>query len=748
MKKKIFLAVIAIFVICLTCGMLFVACNDKEEKEDETIIDDETTKQEDVFKDVVYALQDVRDDTTGNKEFNFALDIVDLNTDASVFTLATETIGGEDFFYGAIGSEMRKIKGFDLGGVIEEVLGWIGDSINAGILGDIVFDADGFLSGMIGGIAPSLLGDVAVSDNGEAYYLNLNILGVVEAIGGFGINFDTIIPAEYSWIIPTVVDVLGIDIPTEGDKDPGLMDVLNFIANNYAINFYFGFGANADADKADTEDNKPFDNFEISNKVAAARKDLAAAGLISFQSEIKVDALNVTEDGSTAAETVAASYVLDIDVDLDPFVLVRKHGGYEFGILSMLETSGTVAAGNFKIGFNDKTFKISDIMGMLEDAGYIHISLDKVATAAEGDVKVGDVLKNLFTLHYNSATGKVIASASVVNEVGLDGVVAMAPYSIGGVYDLDALATIIDMLINADKYKATGSDAAEGETEVKPCEDGKHVDTDPADCICDVCGTAIAHKDENKDFKCDVCKDHVHRDDIKDGLCDQPTCKAVVDVMTLITTIFNDVKNDENGFYALAYDEEEKLTSATVYFEKLANYVVEKFVTLPENDEKRPMIEAMIAVLPGQVLGGNALRVNIADISFAYGVAIDPDKYVKESELVFNLREDETFTGDKDQAYVSEITEIEATEGTEIKVGSEVTVTGKDFKGNDVVTTGKVMAIYDGNYYVGIYTDLEPNLDNIFKVLAMLLSKDASEFKMGDNWPFYGVLTTPVPAQA
>ena len=30
MKKKIFLAVIAIFVICLTCGMLFVACNDKE----------------------------------------------------------------------------------------------------------------------------------------------------------------------------------------------------------------------------------------------------------------------------------------------------------------------------------------------------------------------------------------------------------------------------------------------------------------------------------------------------------------------------------------------------------------------------------------------------------------------------------------------------------------------------------------------------------------------------------------------
>ena len=668
---------------------------------------------------------------------------MDLEKDASVFTLATETIKGEDFFYGAIGSEMRKIKGFDLGGVIEEVLGWIGDSISVSFV-TIDFDADGFLSGMIGGIVPSLLGDVAVSDNGEAYYLNLNILGVVEAIAGAGVNFDTIIPAEYSWIIPTVVDVLGIDIPTEGDKDPGLMDVLNFIADNYAINFYFGFGANADVDKADTEDNKPFDNFEISDKVAAARKDLAAAGLISFQSEIKVDALNVTEDGGTAAETVAASYVLDIDVDLDPFVLVRQHGGYEFGILSMLETSGTVADGNFKIGFNDKTFKISDIMGMLDKAGYINISLDKVA--ADNTVE-----KNLFTLYYDSSDGKVIASASVVNEVGLDSVAVaeMAPYSIGGVYDLDALATIIDMLINADKYKATGSDAAEGETEVKPCEDGKHVDKEPLDNKCDVCGAHV-HGDRNPvDGVCDTegCNEHLHYDKNKDGICDTANCKHIMNVMTLITTIFNDVKDPENGYYSLDKTADGKLTSATVYFEKLANYVVDKFVTLPENDEKWPLINEMIDKLPGQVLGGNALRVNIAGISFEYGLAIAPTAYEPKNELRFNLREDETFTGDKDQAYVSEITKIEATDGTGIAVGSEVTVTGKDFEDNEVVTTGKVMAIYDDTYYVGIYTDLEPNLDKIFAVLGQLITlEDGKEFKMGDNWPFYGVLTCPVPA--
>ena len=219
--------------------------------------------------------------------------------------------------------------------------------------------------------------------------------------------------------------------------------------------------------------------------------------------------------------------------------------------------------------------------------------------------------------------------------------------------------------------------------------------------------------------------------------------------MALITTIFNDVKNTEKGFYALAYNEDEELTSATVYFEKLARYVVDKFVTLDKGNDKWDLINEMIDKLPGQVLGGNALRVNIADISFEYGLAIDPDDYEPKDELRFNLREDATLTGTNDDNYVGTINKIEAIEGTEIKVGSEVTVNGKDFEGNDVVTTGKVMAIYGGNYYVGIYTDLEPNLGNIFTVLGKLITLEpGEEFKMGDNWPFYGVLTCPVNAQA
>ena len=253
---------------------------------------------------------------------------------------------------------------------------------------------------------------------------------------------------------------------------------------------------------------------------------------------------------------------------------------------------------------------------------------------------------------------------------------------------------------------------------------------------------------EPLDNKCDVCGAHVHGDrNPVDGICDTADCKHIMNVMTLITTIFNDVKDAKNGYYSLDETADGKLTSATVYFEKLADYVVGKFVTLDAKDPKWTIINEMIGELPGQVLGGNALRVNIADISFEYGLAIAPEHYEAKGELRFNLREDDTFTGDKDQAYVSEIDKIEAIEGTEIAVGSEVTVTGEDFAGNKVVTTGKVMAIYDGNYYVGIYTDLEPNLGKIFAVLEELITlEDGKKFEMGDNWPFYGVLTCPVPA--
>lgn len=730
MKKKIFLAVIAIFVICLTCGMLFVACNEKEDDNGGKKPGDITieTTAGDVFAAVVNEFGAVADGTS--KEYNVALEIV--AGDTPVFTLAFEQYQDKDYIYAAVGNEFVKINGFDVGGVVVEVLNWLVGR-DGTIAGMVPVNAAGFNESVGSLLAEmNILSSSSEADD-DAYRVGLNMSSIAGLLSGLNVDAK-IAEAGLSGIIDPIVgalfDLLKIDLGA--DEKPSVGALIDYIGENVDVNAYFGFNDDA----ADTSA-EPFGKFDISKKIAAARK-LPAINALNISTQIKIDALDIEtpaepetpDEGGTAAEpTRNTSYVLDIDIDLDPFVLVRKYGEYEFGILSMIGKKGYLMEDGFRLFIDDKKFSMDTIMDMVADAGYLHISLDEVAIEASEGVAVGDVVKNLFTLHFNSEEGKVIASASVVNEVGLEPVVELAPYSIGGVYEMEALTTVIDMLINPDKYKATGSGAAEGDAEVKPCEDGKHVDKDPEDHECDVCGA------------------HIHYDDNKDGLCDLGTCKHVMNVMTLIGSIFNEVKDAKNGYYSLDKTADGKLTAATVNFEKLATYVVKKFVTLPDNDPKWETINTMIAVLPGQVLGGNALKINLADIPFEYG-KLTEDKRVATKDLVFNLREDETFTGGKDQAYVSEITKIEAAGGT-IEVGSEVTVTGKDFAGKDVITTGKVMAIYDGNYYVGIYTDLAPNLENIFTMLGKIITlKPGEEFKMGDNWPFYGVLTTPVPAQA
>lgn len=727
MKKKIFLAVIAIFVICLTCGMLFVACNEKEDDNGGKKPGDITieTTAGDVFAAVVNEFGAVADGTS--KEYNVALEIV--AGDTPVFTLAFEQYQDKDYIYAAVGNEFVKINGFDVGGVVVEVLNWLVGR-DGTIAGMVPVNAAGFNESVGSLLAEmNILSSSSEADD-DAYRVGLNMSSIAGLLSGLNVD-GKIAEAGLSGIIDPIVGALIklLKIDLGADVKPSVGALIDYIGENVDVNAYFGF--NDDAADTSTE---PFGKFDISKKIAKAR-ELSAINLLNISTQIKIDALDIEtpaepetpDEGGTAAEpTRNTSYVLDIDIDLDPFVLVRKYGEYEFGILSMIGKEGYLMEDGFKLFIDDKKFSMDTIMDMVADAGYLHISLDEVAIEASEGVAVGDVVKNLFTLHFNSEEGKVIASASVVNEVGLEGVAELAPYSIGGVYEMEALTTVIDMLINPDKY--TGSGAAEGEAEVKPCEDGKHVD-----------------EDENN--VCDVCGAHVHGDrNPVDGVCDTATCKHVMNVMTLIGSIFNDVKDAKNGYYSLDKTADGKLTAATVNFEKLATYVVKKFVTLPDGDPKWGLINKMIDVLPGQVLGGNALRVNLAGIPFAYGKLTEKDR-VATKDLVFNLRADEALTGTADDNYVGTITGVAKDDNTAIEVGDTVTVTGTAIDGTTaVITTGKVMAIYDDTYYVGIYTDLEPNLDNIFKVLAMLLSKDASEFKMGDNWPFYGVLTCPVPA--
>ena len=708
MKKKIFLAVIAIFVICLTCGMLFVACNEKEDDDnggkkpgDITI---ETTAG-DVLAAVVNELDAVAEGTS--KEYNVALEIV--AGDVPVFTLAFEQYEGKDYIYAAVGNEFVKINGFDVGGVVVEVLNWLVGR-DGKIAGMVPLDAAGFNTSVGALLAEmNILSSSSEADD-DAYRVGLNMSSIAGLLSGLNVD-GMIAEAGLSGLIDPIVgaliDLLKIELGA--DEKPSVGALIDYIGQNVDVNAYFGF--NGDAADTSTE---PFGKFDISEKIADARK-LSAINLLNISTQLEFEALDVTEDGGTAAETVAHKYVLDIDIDLDPFVLVREYGDYEFGILSMISKEGYLMEDGFRLFIDDKKFSMDAIMDMVADAGYLHISLDDVAIADNeaAGIKAGDTLKNLFTLHFNSEEGKAIVAAALVDAI--DG----KNYAIGGSYNVSALADIINEIIaqaKKDKKDNAGENAG-----------GAAAETAEHD-----------HVDANKDCKCDVegCGAAMHVDTTPaDGVCDR--CKAVSNAMTFIGTLFGELTKKDQNYYAI----DKENGTITVYTDNIADYLVNLLMKDPTGQG------ALVKGIIPQILGGNALRLSVSE-KFAYAPEGGIER-VEEEDIMYNLRED--FAGDTMDEFMASITNVTKEGGTALAVGDIVTVTGKGFgtEPADITATGIVMQITDGTYYIGIVTDMYQNLEALKAMVNTIIPNAwTPDFELEANWPFYGVLTYTVSAEA
>ena len=802
MKKKLFLAIIAVLVVCLMCGVLFVACNDDPPADDggsggvtPPLVDpdnpdpgdeeDELTKSG-VFIDLVKNFDAVEQDATGEKEFTFGLQIKDRADQTSIFSIALENVGGKDYLYGAVGTTVfTKFNGFDLGETFMTILNWLGPidlsevfNIQAGL------DVKSLTNPFVAGIASDMLiGDFAVSESGDAYMVELNIAKVLATIGTF-VDLDAVINGALgedtvTTVVNALAGVIGIELAEGSATVTGL---LNAIANAYQVNFYFGF----DTATADSED--PFDGLLPGVQDARGTQ---AKNLLNFEGEVIVEGLD-------ANNGIENTYVLDIDVDVNPFVAL--------GLLDYVSTTGGVMTGDLKFSFGG--FGPSDIVAMLEDAGYIHISLDKYA----GTNTDADPVRNLFTLHYDSAEGKAVVSVAT-NEVTVgEQDLALAA---GGVYDIDALAQVINMLLGN-----TSDGAAEGETPV--CDE--HVDTDPADCVCDVCGTALNHVDEDEDSFCDTCGACLaHKDADGDGLCDN--CKQFIDVMAYVMgklPALGKCFTIENGTFdvneeALAVVAQQVLND-TAYLTKLTSEEIGGFVTAfkefaasigynttdglklsgkelaalvnevlttlkskgvitDENltDDELAAFVAAAAKVEGLInfttTGGLQIGVdNALDIAETFLKFFFPDKVdaigqakayvsdllgghakirIKVAEGAFSFGhfeenekikfEDLTYNLGSG-AYVETVKGISKADGTAIAVGDTVNVTGKGFDGTEITAEGVVMAIgNDGTYYVGIYTDLNTNLGVLEGIINSFAEPDIA-INIQPSWPFYGVL--------
>ena len=726
MKKKVFLAIIAVLVICLTCGMLLVACNNKDDNgggggkdpgknPGGGVVPPVTAI--DIMQDIIDNFDEVAKDTSGDKEFNFGLEILD--GEKPVFAIATETIGGNDYLYGAVGNNMKKFNGLDLGGVVETVLSWLGTDI----MGVVKLDAKNFLSGMVGLVLPGILGTYEVAENGEAYRMGVALSGVISLIDGSDeslVDINELIgdaAGTVNGIIDKVCELLGITNEEIGIEPDATVTLGNFLAyiSKFTVNAYFGFGANADkAQEATNATANPFGNLAFGERVKAAR-EATAINILNFEGQVKIETLDETDN-------VKHTYLLDIGVDVNPFVLLKdKNDGC--GLLSLLkledETKDLLDKGN-KLVFKD--FEIADILEMLDGFGYIHIAMNEVTISGEGEAQVIKPVKNLFTLHYDSEEDAAIVAAALVDAI--DG----KNYAIGGSYNVSALADIINEIIaQAKKDKEDNAGENAGGAAVATAEH-THVDANN-DCVCDDenCGAAV-HVDNNNDCLCDKCKEvKVHHDENGDGVCD--LCKAVSNAMTFIGTLFGELTKKDQNYYAI----DKENGTITVDTDNIATCLVNLLMKDPTGQG------ALVKGIIPQILGGNALRLSVSE-KFAYAPEGGIER-VEEEEIMYNLRED--FADDTMEKFMASITNVTKEDGTALEDGDIVTVTGKGFgtEPADITATGIVMQKTDGTYYIGIVTDMYQNLDAL-KALVNSIIPNAwtADFELGANWPFYGVL--------
>ena len=429
MKRKLFLAVIAVLVLCLTCGMLLVACNDdKPNPDDDTppvVPPEEELSAADALAAIVRNLDEVATDTTNNKEFNFGLEIVDKGNGGNViFGLATEKYEGKDYLYGAINGPYKKFNGFDLGATVQTILGWFGEKIEIPIgklLGGtdqtLILDAENVinLSSTLAGMV--LTKNVKAQNDGYMIELDLaKVVGLVNtATSGSG-GIDGLVE-PYADIINTVIGavkeaVLGADAATP----TSLSEFLNAVAAKYQVLVYFGFDGAADADK-ETDTSDPFGG--LMRGVLAAR-ETEAKNLLKFSVDGTVTGYENQAEGSPV---VNHTYTIDVDVDINPFELLA--------ILDAVKPE-TVGEGEDATTQIKVDMSKEEIIDMIKKVGYISVQVNEVGAD-------NAVIQNILTLYYNSGDYAIAALQS-------HPALSVARLGLGGVYDIDALIDVIGML--------------------------------------------------------------------------------------------------------------------------------------------------------------------------------------------------------------------------------------------------------------------------------------------------------------
>lgn len=419
MKRKLFLTVIMVLVLCLTCGMLLVACDKDDPVEptpppstDEPI----TVPSADVWPEVQAYLQ-------ANNEYALALEIKakDENgnpTGNPIFGLAFEKIGDEYVMYGNVGSNSYiKLKGFDIIGLIDKIDSLVG-----------TFDIGDLLKGqsvksLLEMVGAMIWAEDALLYNNNVYDFTFDISGILDLIGPILAEIENIDATVAGFIgvtveelgstVQTVADVIGLKYDSTNGIVNGLINAIATLVNTHDISIVIGTG------EAVTNDaNNPFGG--VITGINADLRESAAQNLLKFSVDGTVTGYENQEEG---APVVNHTYTIDVDVDINPFELLA--------IVDALK-SETVGEGEDATTQIKVDMSKEEIIDMIKKVGYIGVQVNEVGAD-------NAVIKNILTLYYDSGDYAVAALQS-------HPVMGQASLGLGGVYNIDALIDVIGML--------------------------------------------------------------------------------------------------------------------------------------------------------------------------------------------------------------------------------------------------------------------------------------------------------------
>lgn len=419
MKRKLFLAVIMVLVLCLTCGMLLVAC-DKDDPVDPTPppATDEpiTVTSADVWPEVQAYLQ-------ANNEYALALEIKakDENgnpTGNPIFGLAFEKIGDEYVMYGNVGSNSYiKLKGFDIIGLIDKIDSLVG-----------TFDIGDLLKGqsvksLLEMVGAMIWAEDALLYNNNVYDFTFDISGILDLIGPILAEIENIDATVAGFIgvtveelgstVQTVANVIGLKYDSTNGIVNGLINAIADLVNTHDISIVIGTG------EAVTNDaNNPFGG--VITGINADLRESAAQNLLKFSVDGTVTGYENQEEG---APVVNHTYTIDVDVDINPFELLA--------IVDALKPE-TVGEGEDATTQIKVDMSKEEIIDMIKKVGYIGVQVNEVGAD-------NAVIKNILTLYYDSGDYAVAALQS-------HPVMGQASLGLGGVYNIDALIDVIGML--------------------------------------------------------------------------------------------------------------------------------------------------------------------------------------------------------------------------------------------------------------------------------------------------------------